>query len=205
VTQPWPDWTGETAVVVATGPSAADVDLKPAKGKARFLAIKDGWRLCPWADLLYGCDGLWWQQHNGVPAYEGQRATYAPDIVKRWPGFLKVDVGSARDMRLMFDKIGLVGWGGHSGFHAINLAMQFGAKRLVLVGFDMRVDRGKHFFGSHKYAEARPNEQTVKLWQQVLDAQAPLIASRGVEVINCSPVSALRAYPKASFDEAVFD
>lgn len=201
--QPWPDWTGETAVIVATGPSAKNVNLELARGRARFLAIKDAWRLCPWAELLYGCDHHWWEANKAAHEYRGIRVVYAPETIKRWPAikFLKVDIASAHDLTLQFGKVGKVGWGGNSGFHAINLAVQFGAKRLVLVGFDMRVDKGKHFFGTHKYGEARPNEKTVAMWRQILDAQAPLLSSLGVEVINCSLVSALQAYPKLAFED----
>lgn len=198
----WPDWNDETVVIVATGPSAPDVDLEPAKGKAKFLAIKDGWRLCPWADALYGCDHHWWEAHKGVPAYKGIRIAYDKLTVHRWPEFefLKVEIASAHDHRMLFGEIGKVGWGGNSGFHAINLAAQLGAARIVLVGFDMRVDRGKHFFGKHKYTGDRPNEKTVKGWREILDAQAPALAARGIEVINCSEVSALTAFPKQSFE-----
>lgn len=204
MTQPWPNWAGETAVIVATGPSAADIDLSIVRGKARFLAIKDGWRLCPWADALYGCDHHWWEAHKGVSDFNGIRLAYDKATVSRWPGieYLKVDIASPNDHRMLFGKIGTVGWGGNSGFHAINLAAQFGAKRILLVGFDMRVDHGKHFFGQHKYCN-RPNEKTVAMWRGILDATAPALAGRGIEVINCSPVSALTAFPKLTFEAAL--
>ncbi len=203
--QPWPDWSGQTAVVVATGPSAADIDLEIAKGKARFLAIKDGWRLCPWTDALYGCDHHWWEANKGVSAFQGVRIAYDKTTVGRWPEirFLKVDIASPNDHRMLFGQIGTVGWGGNSGFHAINLAAQFGAKRIILVGFDMRVDHGKHFFGPHKYSGNRPNEKTVAMWRGILDATAPTLAARGIEVINCSSGSALKAFPKKTFEAAL--
>jgi hypothetical protein len=63
----FPDWHGETAVIVASGPSAAGVNLECAKGKAKFIAINDSWRLVPWADALYAHDHAWWEVWNGVP------------------------------------------------------------------------------------------------------------------------------------------
>lgn len=200
----WPVWTGETAVIVASGPSAADVPLEAGKDKARFLAVKDGWTLCPWAECLYACDHHWWEAHKGVLAYLGQRIAYDARTIEKWRGLdiLKVEIKKAHQ-HFLFDAVGHVGWGGNSGFHAINLAVQFGAKRIVLVGFDMRVDRGKHFFGDHAYTKERPSQGNCEKWRQILDGQAPVLAARGVEVINCSQVSALTAYPKMLFEEAL--
>lgn len=186
---------------MATGPSASEINLEPGKGKARFLAIKDAWQLCRWADLLYGCDGHWWQAHNGVPQFEGPKATADRIIARRW-GFLWVEIGSAQKHDMLFGQVGAVGWGGNSGFHAINLAAQFGARRILLVGFDMRVDKGPHFFGDHKY-DRRPTEKSVSQWRALLDAQAPVLKARGIEVINCSPVSALRGFPKQSLEASL--
>lgn len=200
----WPVWTGGAAVIVASGPSAADVPLEEGKGKAQFLAVKDGWKLCPWASHLYGCDAHWWAAHRGVPDFQGQRICYDERTVEKYRGmnFLKIEIRKAYQT-MLFDKIGHVGWGGNSGFHAINLAAQFGAKKIVLVGFDMRVDQGRHFFGDHPYTKDRPSQGSVDKWRPILEAQAPALADRGIEVINCSPVSTLKAWPKMSFAEAL--
>ncbi|MEY9098887.1 hypothetical protein ABIA24_001796 [Sinorhizobium fredii] len=204
MTMDWPNWEGETAVVVASGPSAADVVLELGKGRARFLAVKDAWKLCPWADHLYACDHHWWEAHRGVVEFKGRRIAYDARTVEKWRGlnFLKVEISKAHQT-LRFEAVGHVGWGGNSGFHALNLALQFGAARVLLVGFDMRVDRGKHFFGPHAYTKERPSEANCAKWREILDGQAGAIAARGVEVINCSPVSALKAYRKMDFSEAL--
>lgn len=101
------------------------------------------------------------------------------------------------------DEPGVIGDGGNSGFQAINLAVQFGASKIILVGFDMRIDAGIHWHGRHGRGLNNPTELNVTKWRRVLDAVAPQIASLGVRVINCSPVSALAAYPKMTFLEAL--
>lgn len=196
----FPDWNGETVVVVATGPSAGGVPLDLAKDKAKFIAVKDAWTLCPWAEVLYACDHHWWEHHRGVIPFEGLRIAFDPRTIEKYLGmrFIKVDISRAHS-DMLFEKVGRISWGGNSGFHAINLAAQFGAKRIVLVGFDMRVDQGKHFFGDHSYTKERPSKANVDKWGPSLDAQAPLLSSRGIEVINCSAISALKAYPKRDF------
>lgn len=106
--------------------------------------------------------------------------------------------------RLLFNRFGEIGWGGNGGFHALNLAIQFGARRIVLVGYDMRVDHGTHWHGDHPKGMNNPAAVNVKRWRQVLDAQAGLLKEMGVEVLNASAVSALEAYPKMTLEAAIY-
>jgi len=73
----------------------------------------------------------------------------------------------------------------------------------VLVGYDMRVDRGTHWHGDHPDGLNNPADVNVRRWRQILDAQAPLLNEMGVSVINVSPVSALEAYPKMTLEAAL--
>lgn len=113
-----------------------------------------------------------------------------------------VEVVRSED-RLLVDFFGTIGWGGNSGFAALNLAVQFGARRLVLVGFDMRLDRGMHWHGAHGPELHNPNREVIARWRRVIDQAAPTLDALGVTVLNASPISALTAYPKIDF-EAVF-
>src|SRR5690606_26209088 len=143
------------------------------KGKARFIAVKDAWKLCPWAEYLYACDAHWWDQYKGVVAFQGRRIAFDQRTMDRYLGLDMVKVEIKRYIEnFRFDQVGHVGWGGNSGFHAINLAAQFGSKRIILVGFDMRIDLGKHFFGDHPYGSERPSQGNVDKWAPHLDKQA---------------------------------
>lgn len=117
-------------------------------------------------------------------------------------GVKRVEVNKTAD-KLLIDFFGTIGWGGNSGFGALNLAVQFGAKRIILVGFDMRLDRGVHWHGLHPGGLHNPNARNVERWRRVVDEAAPMLKALGVEVLNASPISALRAYPKVPFEEAI--
>jgi hypothetical protein len=67
----FPDWRGETVVTVAGGSRAATVNLECAKGRAKFIAINDSWKLAPWSDVLYAEDFPWWGVNHGAPAFRG--------------------------------------------------------------------------------------------------------------------------------------
>lgn len=104
---------------------------------------------------------------------------------------------------MLMSKFGVIGWGGNSGFHAVNLAAQFGAAAILLVGFDMRLDHGIHWHGKHGNGLNNPMTKNVERWRRAVDGCKPVLDALGIKSFNCSPISALTAYPKMSFDEAL--
>jgi hypothetical protein len=105
--------------------------------------------------------------------------------------------------KLLFSTPGVVGSGGNSGFQAFNLVAQFGVRRIILIGFDMRLDTGVHFHGPHRQPLHNPHAATVMRWRQGFDAAAPVLKARGIEVFNASPDSTLQAYPYATVDDVL--
>lgn len=104
---------------------------------------------------------------------------------------------------ILTDVRGRIGYGGNSGFQAINLAIQCGVSKIVLVGFDMDLDRGVHWHGLHANKLNNPPRKRLAKWRERLDAVAPAIAAMGIEVINTSELSALTAYRKSTLHEAL--
>lgn len=202
----WPDWSGETAVVIATGPSAKAAPIEAIKGCAHIIAVKSSWQLAPWADALYGCDKDWWITVHGAPRFRGLKISPSPTVCKVYRDVHLIRLLTRAE--ILIREIGTVGCGlrtggGHSGFHAINLAVQFGAARIVLVGFDMRFDHGAHW---HPHIAGTARHVTDKAMDQcraALDGCAAQFAELGIEVINASPISALQNYRKAELLEAV--
>ena len=200
---PWfPDWSGKPAVLVASGPSASAVELDRARGLAHVLAINESWRLAPWADAVYGADFRFWLAKAGLPDFAGLKITGEERAARDWPDIHAIKLRRGFD-RIVTDELGVVGWGGNSGFHAVNLAVQFGARRLVLVGYDMHVEAGLHWHGPHPKGFNNPNPKSIERWRRMLDAVALDLAGLGVGVINCSPSSALKAYARMPLDEAL--
>ncbi len=191
-----PDWTDQRAVIVASGPSAVEQPIDLARGAAKVVAINNSWRLAPWADMLYASDAAWWRAHE--PAFDGLRVSRS-DV----DGVVRVAIRDKDHPRrdvMQFDELGLIGAGGCSGFQALNLVAQMGATDIALVGFDARVDNGVHWHGRHELT-GNPTRWTAATWARNLDAAAPVLAARGIRVVNCSPVSALTAYEKMGLEE----
>jgi hypothetical protein len=186
----WPD---STIACLASGPSLtqADVDFVRTKVDA-VIAVNDAYRLAPWADVLYACDAKWWTWRKGVPEFTGLRYTLQAQACKFPNVQLLRQTGPAG---LELDPTG-VRTGKNSGYQAINLAVHLGAKRIILLGYDMR---GNHFFGSHPDGSRPPFAYCIPKFKTLLE---PLRAL-GVEVINCTRKTALDAFPRQPL-EAVF-
>lgn len=200
----WPAWRGETVVVVGTGPSAAECDLEAIKGRARVFVIKSTWRLAPWADALYGIDKGWWIANQGVPQFRGLKFSPSPTAARAF-GLCQIKLKARAE--ILIRETGVIGCGlktggGHSGFQAINLSVQFGASRILLVGFDMTLANGAHWSADYN-GVAKPDDGRVKAWREAMDECAPQFQELGIEVVNCTMGSALKAYPKRPLAEAV--
>lgn len=196
-----PRWA--ECIVAATGPSLTEAVAERCRGRA-VLAIKDAYRRLPWAAVLYGCDAHWWDAYDGCPDFAGEKWSSHSEgsnekraTAERWGLRL---VRGADGEGFSCDP-SLIHYGSNSGFQAINLALLWGARRLVLVGFDMRVDGPRrHFFGSHPppMNNCLRYEGLVPRFRRAA-AQLP----RDIEIVNCSPGSALDCWPIVPLEEAL--
>lgn len=201
----WPDWTGWPAAIVASGPSARREDLSPLKGRFRIIAIKKSHELVPWgADVVYSCDAPWWESVSGLPSFRGLKLSYDHLVVGRY-GIRKVDIPDLKLDDFAFDQVGCVGAGGASGFHATNLAAQFGAARIALIGMDCNGGPGReHWYGRNNAMKmSNPTSQQYDRWVKAFERGSVTLLKRGVEVINCSFESSIKSFPKRTIREVV--
>lgn len=201
----WPDWRGDTAVIVGTGPSAAAEPLERVRGQAKVFVIKSSWMLAPWADALYGLDRGWWIANKGAAQFKGMKFSPSPTVCRIYPDVREIRLKARAEILTAQTGVigcGLKSGGGHSGFQAINLAVQFGAKRILLVGFDMTLANGAHWHKDYR-GVAKPDAGRVLAWREAMDDCAPQFTALGVDVINCTMASALTAYPKQPLSDAI--
>lgn len=191
----WPDWTGKAVAIIASGPSTKKADVELLKDRLPVLAVKKNVELAPWAEVVYGCDFPWWKSVRGLPDFKGLKLSYDPRTHAA-DGVQKVDI-SLKDDRILAEKVGLIGAGGNSGFQALNLAVQFGAKRVLLIGFDMQDRSGVHWYGRNNWQSGNnPSESNFRRWRAAFQAAVPDLEKLGVEVINASPVTDLTCFPR---------
>lgn len=179
------DWFGDAVVIIGSGPSAPDAPLEAVRGRAKVIAINNSWKLAPWADMLFGCDGAWWFHHRGVPGFKGRRITASPAAAKKFNIDLFASVGN------------------NSGIRAIYLAEKLGAAKVLLVGFDMHAINGVHWHEPHPQTLANPGPREIAIWREDMERIAKLFAAKAMQIINCTPGSALKCFPYMPLIEAM--
>lgn len=188
----FPEWVGETCFIIGCGPSLIGFNARQLIGRGRIIAINDSFELVPFADVLYFCDLRWWQtrRQRVHDIFQGRKIiTLENDI----SGVLNLKNTGATGLET--DPAGLR-HGSNSGYQAINLAYHYGATRIILLGYDMKVS------GEKLHWNDRSDGQNAAGFQRTLNnmvtnfrhLKEPL-AQAGVEVINCNPGSALRVWP----------
>lgn len=199
-----PLWIDGTAVCIATGPSLTAEQVGRTY-QSNVIAVNDAYTLAPHADVLYFADTRWWQWHRERPAFrdfKGVRVT-----VEQTGGMVEDEQvlmlrnlnndGAQCELSTRSDGLAT---GMNSGYQAINLAYLTGAKRILLLGYDMQpVDGRAHFFGDHP-DRIQTSEATFTAFRVHYQRLARELKRRGVEVINCSPVSALKCFPYAPLE-----
>ena len=192
-------WEGETVVLVGGGPSLTQADADYCRGLAKLIAINDAYRLAPWANILYAYDVAWWDYHMPyLGGFVGEKWTCNELAAKKHPlNFIK----SIRDPGLS-ECNGYIHTGGNSGFQALNLAVLFGAKRLILLGFDMQRQKGRsHWFGEHP-GNLNKHSNYLDFISHFVEA-APQLRKLGVEVINCSRDTGMTCFPRGIVSNGV--
>lgn len=92
--------------------------------------------------------------------------------------------------------------GQNSGYQAINLAILAGARRVLLLGFDMQLGPGgkEHWFGAHPVGT---HEHTFSAMLHNFRRMARVLQKMDVEVINCTRGGVLDAFPRADLEQTL--
>lgn len=199
----WPRWSAP-AVCLGSGPSITAAQLRAVRrahvaGLVKVIALNHMGlsSYAPWADLWYAADAAFWRAHAAeARASSSLRvAGEDTDIAQ-----LRLRCHVTEDLELARAYVpGHVlhgGGAGHSGFQALQLAIGLGSPRVFLFGYDCRaVGAATNVFGRKPPDVAKPSPYAS--WVEVYRS---LVIPPHVEVINCTPGSALDSYPARPFD-----
>lgn len=196
-------WPGRTVYILGGGPSLASVDVDRLRGE-RVIACNNAYKLGRWIDVALFADKEWLgPQVDGLRNFPGLKISLNENHDSK--------LGRALNIRVvkMDPRIGglvrnpaVVAWNFSTGAAAINVAMHFGAKRIVLLGFDMRKINGRQ-----NWHDEHGNEETHNPYQTKFLPRFPKIAESlakaGIECINATPGSALTCFPIVEPDEVL--
>lgn len=181
------------AVCIASGPSltaeqVAQVQAwRQASDDRVVLVVNTSFRIAPWADVLYGMDSQWWR-------------AYGEEVAASFPGKRVTNAIPHPQWRVLPGAQVVPGWQpfGNSGAGAIYLAARLGARRVGLIGYDCRTQpQRKHWHPDHPGRLG--NCGSIASWPYHFGQLAKWLCE--VEITNCTPGSALKAFPAGVLEE----
>lgn len=196
-------------IIFASGPSLTEQDVKFVKDNRdedqELIVINDCYRIAPWAEYMYACDENWWNKHGTdvKENFSGECWTQDRKSAQKWE--LKLQEGIHADglCSPRPNKNGkiLIHFGSNSGYQAINLAYLWGAKEIMLLGYDMKkADNGKtHWFGDHP--TGLNNNSPYTSFVQKFKKLADDLQKEGVKVVNCTRSTALNCFQKQQLED----
>lgn len=187
-------WKGQTVFIVGGGPSLNRLDLSLIHDK-RCIGVNNAYMLGDWIDLCWFGDSRWLEWHStyrkfvdGWREFAGIRASCVARV-RDHKDIKYVELSHDKPMGIETNP-SKVSWNKTSGSSAINIAYHLGAKRIVLLGFDMQiVDTKQNWHNDHVTQGDRvnPYPRFMKAWKPLTDDLKKL----GVELINCCMDSAI--------------
>lgn len=140
--------------------------------------------LCPWAEVMYAMDRKFWLEYPDVAkAFQGRKIAGKRGV----PGTDHVNV------RL----------GQNSGVGALHLAAKFGAKHIIMLGYDcMTKGALRHWHGDHR--PGLGNAVNIHQWHKQFSVAAGQLKAKGVTVTNCSRATALGCFETGALEEMLW-
>lgn len=189
-------------ICVAAGPSFSLEQTQAIRAASGWhvIVVNTSYQRLPDAHVLYAGDRAWWDVHlpRVREIFQGELWTQDRRTAHR-NGLHHIQ--HSNEPGLSFVR-GRVHSGGNSGYVAIGLAYLFGAKRILLVGYDFQDTGGmSHWHGDHppQLNQDRP----FKGWIISMNSLAAALQEVGVEVINCSIETALTCYPRGDLAQCL--
>lgn len=191
------EFPGGTVLCVASGPSLTQADVDYCLGRVDMaIAVNTSYQAVPWARALYAADAQWWSWHKGVPAFAGARYSVSTEAA-RWGVSILRNTGK-EGLETSPDGLRT---GHNSGYQAINLAVLYGAKRIVLIGYDMQFGpKGqRHWHPDHPSERQSPFRTFIQSFASLV---APL-SQLGIRVINCTRQTSLTCFTRQPLSEVL--
>ena len=191
-------WTGETVYLIGGGPSLKNFEWNSLHGK-KTIAINKAITFYPNADAVYWTDGrvyTWFEKE--INKFKGLKYTIRAN---KYPSDVTI-LKRGKKFGLETNK-DILSHGNNSGYAAINLAIHLGAKRIVLLGYDM----GSSGASTHFHDGYPVNATSHKIYKdQFLPGFEILkeeIKGKGIQIFNACLTSNLDTFKKISIEEAL--
>lgn len=192
-------WNDEVVYIVGGGPSLKGFNWDRLSGK-NVIAINRAYEVLPNADVLYWTDSRFYRWYRkDINNFKGMKVTCRPIVDK--PSdviLLKANNSFNIDTRPEF-----LSHGNNSGYAAINLAVKLGAKKIYLLGYDMKSNpKNSHW---HTGYQTHHNKDIYNKMIKSFDSIPSELKRLGVECFNANIKSELTVFRKCTIDDAISD
>ena len=210
-------WPKSTVYIIGGGPSINDVDLSlihdervigvnnaygdpvgPSSRNRKLSAYKPR----DWVDICWWGDLKWFRWHRPYLRKFQGLVMHCNENTNMEKVDWALGIRRSRSKAMGLEQSsGRICWNKCSGSSAINLAYHLGAKRIVLLGFDMRFIDGKKNYHSDHDEKVRPDP-----FARFLPAFKHIAKDANrldLEIINATPDSAIKEFPITTLEDIV--
>ena len=187
-------------VVIGTGPSLTQEQLDQVS-HLRWFGVNNAFRLG--LDVHLACNWQWWDEYyDEIKDYDCHKWTPRKESADKYKLNYIEEVwidGLSTDNTKIAAHHG-------SGPQIVNMALHYGVKKMILIGWDMRYpgkvtdkqyEGQRHYFGEYpKQLQHWPRTGTNgELSGLIKEMETINPADYGIEIINCTPDSAMTCFP----------
>jgi hypothetical protein len=186
-------WEGETVWVLGAGPSLALVEpYRDILKKKKVIAVNNAFKIGDIFDISFFGDARhYWEYQDEEDSFKGLKVSFNIHYVGLNKGRSTIEgLSNIKIINRSKTKAGLTNdphclcYNGSSGGSAINLASRLGAKKIILIGLDLKMSNGKlhYVYNRHNkpcFLEKLKNPQ---LWKAI-DRDAK---QQGIQIVNVS-------------------
>jgi hypothetical protein len=152
--------------------------------------------------MLFGDSSTWEEDKVGILGFRGLKITCCIEPLKDSANLKFIGQDPKKRAGGISIDPRLIGWNKNTGAAAINLAVHTGVKKIILFGFDMKLDPNQNQHWHKLYAS--PLSQTTSIFNKHLMGFPQIkkdLDKLGIEVFNCNPDSAIECFQKVNFKD----
>lgn len=210
-------WKGKTCYLIGGGPSLKTFDFSCIKNELT-IGVNKSFIKFP-TTINYAMDKRlydmvtfaqqpeWKILHEQWINYKGIKLFIKQGVKHKYDESIHV-VNWVQQKILSFDLAKGIYGGNNSGYGALALAIALGAKKIGLLGYDLKIKKKKkgtgkpgqenidtHWHNGYEFQSKRAYQSKLDKFKMCFEEFAPVIAEQDIEVINLNKDSALKCFP----------
>ena len=195
-------------VMAGTLPPSAYSSYMSFLHDKHVIGVNVAYMIGDWIDMVFfGDKGFFLAHQQRLADFPGMKVSCEPTTDKvDWVKFVTRDTKHSRGIS---GNPKMVSWNNNSGAAAINVAVHTGAKRIILLGFDMKLNgsNNQHWHDVYKRGVITGEKRMRNLPFDRHRRGFPVIAQdaqkMGVEILNCNLDSRIECFSKVSLKDLI--